>query len=106
MGKMVIAAYQPKPGKEADLLRLLREHLPILWKQGLATERKPLVMKAADGTFLEVFEWQSEAAVEAAHANPVVLAMWDRFQQACEFRKLGDLAEAQEMFPHFEPLEP
>jgi hypothetical protein len=27
---IVIVAYKPKPGKEADLLQLTREHVPLL----------------------------------------------------------------------------
>ena len=30
MGDMVIVAYRPKPGKEADLLALTRDHVPAL----------------------------------------------------------------------------
>jgi hypothetical protein len=33
MGKVVIVAYRPRPGKEKELLRLTREHLPILRRQ-------------------------------------------------------------------------
>jgi hypothetical protein len=29
MGVFVITAYRPHPGKEADLLQLVREHLPV-----------------------------------------------------------------------------
>jgi hypothetical protein len=47
MGKFVIVAYRPRPGKEQELLQLTREHLPILRSQGLATDRPSYVMKSA-----------------------------------------------------------
>lgn len=105
MGVFVIAAYRPHPGKEADLLQLVREHLPILRGEGLATERPPLVMRAADGTLLEVFEWASREAVERAHASAAVQQLWERFGAVCDYTKLADLREAGEMFAHFEPVE-
>ena len=65
MGVFVIAAYRPKKGKER-----------------LVTDRPPYLMRAADGTFVEVFEWKSAAAIEAAHGNSAVQAMWARFEES------------------------
>jgi len=102
MGQMVIAAFRPKPGKESDLLACTRDHLPILRAEGLVTARPSLVLRAHDGSLLEIFEWQSQAAVDAAHANPRVLALWKRYEACCDYITLGDLAEARSMFPHFD----
>jgi hypothetical protein len=36
MGEMVIACYRPKPGKDAELLDLVRGHVPVvqrLWER-------------------------------------------------------------------------
>lgn len=74
-GVCVIVAYRPKRGKEADLLSLVRARVPTLRQEGLVTERAPVIMRAIDGTLIEVSEWQSRAAIEAAHQNPNVLAM-------------------------------
>ena len=76
MGTISIAAYRPKPGREADLLELTRQHIPVLRGLGLVTDRKPIAMRAADGTIVEVFEWLSADAISHAHSNPVVQAMW------------------------------
>ncbi len=54
---IVIVAYQPKPGKEADLLQLTREHVPLLRAEGLATDFPVTACRAKDGTVVEVFEW-------------------------------------------------
>ena len=105
MGEFTIAVYRPKPGKEADLLQVVKEHVPILRKEGLATDRVAHVMKAKDGTIVEVFEWTSQAAIEAAHKNPNVLVLWGRFNEACELIKLDDLPETKAMFPGFEPID-
>jgi len=101
---VVVVAYRPKPGKEADLLQLTREHVPLLRAQGLATERPVVAAKAADGTVVEVFEWAPGGVVKA-HANPVVLELWKRYADACEIVPLASLAESSTMFASFAPLD-
>lgn len=105
MGEMVIACYRPKPGKDADLLALVREHVPTLRAQGLATERPVTAMRASDGTIVEVFEWRSAEAVERAHHDAVVQRLWERFLLVSDFGTLAALPGSAEPFPHFEPLE-
>jgi hypothetical protein len=101
MGSMVIALFRPKPEKAADLMACMRDHLPVLRAQGLATSRPSVVLRAADGTLLEIFEWVSQAAIDAAHFNPAVLALWGRYAACCDYVTLGDLKEAGSMFPGF-----
>lgn len=61
-------------------------------------------MKAADGTILEVFEWRSAQAIERAHHEPAVLALWAEFEAACEYVPLTSLAESQAPFAEFDAL--
>lgn len=84
------------------VLAVVREHVPTLQRLGLATDRASLVMRAADGTLVEAFVWASSAAIAAAHHHPEVLAMWQRFEAACEYTSLNDLAEARHPFAEFE----
>ena len=105
MGHVSIVCYRPKPGKEAQLLELTRQHIPILRAQGLVTDREPYLMRAADGTLVEVFEWKSADAIEAAHANPEVGKLWQRYADLCDYVKLGDLAETRELFANFEQID-
>jgi len=102
MGYLVIAVYRPKPGKDTELLALVRDHLPALRAEGLATERAPVVLRAEGGRLLEIFEWASKEAVDRAHTNPAVLALWERFGAVSEYARLADLKEAGELFAHFE----
>jgi len=105
MGVMVIVAYRPRPGKEALLLELTKEHLPVLRGQGLATELPSYAMRAADGTIIEVFEWVSQEAIAAAHTNPVVLKMWERYAEACEYTPLINVKECSDLFAGFAPID-
>ena len=105
MGQFVIAAYRPRPGMEARLLELVKDHLPILRSQGLVTDRPAYAMRAKDGTILEVFEWKSPEAINAAHTNQAVLAMWARFNEACSYESLANLEESKQLFAGFEPID-
>lgn len=103
-GVIVIVGYRPKPGKEKELLDLVRSRVPTLRKENLVTERVPTIMRARDGTIIEVSEWKSTDAIDAAHKNPNVLAMWNKFFALCDCVPLKSLAEAEEMFAGFEPV--
>ena len=104
MGDLVIVAYRPKAGREADLLALTRAHVPDLRDLGLATDRPATVMRGKDGTIVEVFEWKA-GAVATAHENPAVQAMWSRYAEVCDYVPLSALSEAQDLFATFEPIE-
>ena len=101
---LVVVAYRPKPGKEADLLQLTREHVPLLRAEGLATDRPVIAGRAQDGTIVEVFEWVVVGGVERAYTNPVVMKLWERYAAACDIVPLTSLAEAATMFASFTPL--
>jgi len=106
MGVMVMALFRPKAGLEAELMACMRDHLPTLRGRGLATDRPSTIMRASDGTLVEIFEWVSQAAIDAAHHDPEVGKLWQRYAGCCDYVTLGDLAEAREMFPGFELVTP
>src|ERR1700685_1503367 len=98
MGSISVACYKPKAGCEAALAELVLGHLPPLRAQGLVTERASIVMRAADGTIIEIFEWVSTEAIASAHTNPVVGDLWKRFEAVCRYDTPSNLAEFQNMF--------
>jgi quinol monooxygenase YgiN len=103
-GIIVIVAYRPKAGREKDLLEIVRSRVPTLLQEGLVTDRVPVIMRAKDGTIIEVSEWKSREAIEEAHKNPRVLAMWDKFFAVCDCVPLKTVPEAEMMFAGFEPM--
>jgi len=104
MGRVVIACYKPKAGKEKALRALIVDHVPTLRRIGLVTERTPILMEAKDGTLIEVFEWASPEAIEAAHAHPAVLRMWEEYGKVCDFIPAAQVPEAAQMFAEFTPF--
>lgn len=105
MGIIVISVYKPKPGKDAELLEVVKTHVPILRELGMASEREVTAMKAKDGTLLEIFEWVSAKAIEDAHKHPRVHKMWGEFEACCQYIKLVDVPESSSLFAEFEPVE-
>ena len=105
MGRIVIAAYRPKEGRNAELRELMRTHVLRLRQEGLVTDRASIVMEAADGTIVEVFEWKSKEAIEAAHSNAEVAKMWSEYSEVCEYVPIANVTEATQLFSEFTPLE-
>ena len=105
MGRIVVVVYKPFRDQEAAVLDIVRHHLPVLRGEGFVTNRKPVVMKAADGCIIEVFEWKSREAIEAAHYNPAVQELWMRAAKVCEFVKPVDIKEFHEPFSEFEAID-
>ncbi len=101
---MVIAAYQPKPGRAADLLALARDHVPYLRSLGLASDRPAVMMQAQNGTILEVFEWLDGAAARA-HEMPEIHKLWEKYGEVCDYVPLATLPEAANLFAMFTPVD-
>ena len=105
MGRFAIVAYTPKAGQEEQLLAAVRKHLQVLQAEQLVTERPAYVMRAGDGTLVEVFEWRSAEAIQKAHGNPAVQALWAEFGAACDYTPLAKLAETHQMFAEFDAVD-
>jgi hypothetical protein len=104
MGRAVIVVYKPKLGKDRELMAAVRKHLQVLGQENLVTDTPAHVMRAADGSVLEVFEWRSSEAISQAHSNAAVQALWREFGDACEYVPLATLSEASQLFAEFESL--
>jgi hypothetical protein len=103
-GRIVIACYKPKPGKEKALRALIVDHVATLRRIGLVTDRVPTLMEAKDGTLIEVFEWTSAEAIQAAHGHPAVLRMWEEYSKVCDYVPVAQVPEAAQMFSEFTPF--
>jgi len=104
MGRIVIACYRPKLGKESELEKLCKIHVKRLLKEVLVTDRKPILMKSFDGTIIEVFEWKSKDAIEEAHTNIEVQKMWSEYAEVCDYEIPNNIKEFSDMFSEFTPL--
>ena len=104
MERITIVVYKPKKGKEKALLEVVEDHMPVLKRQGLITDRQPIVMRASDGSIVEVFGWKSAKAISDAHHNPEVQKLWERFGAVCDFEIPVNVQEFHNMFSEFAPV--
>ena len=104
MGLISIAAFRPKPGKDAELIRVIDDRLPLLRRLGLASDRAEVRCRSKDGVVITISEWTSQEAIDRAHKTPEVLALWGRFAACCEWLKLDSIAECREDFATFEAI--
>ena len=103
--KVFIAVYKPHPGCEEKLRTLVAQHYPALRGLGLVTERDNWVMKAEDGTLIEIGEWQNDDAADRAHRAPQIENLWNAMAKVASFETLASLVEASKLFPHFDPVQ-
>lgn len=104
VGEVVMAAYRPRAGQDAALRAIVADHVRTLRRLGFATGRPVTLLRAADGTYVEIFEWRPGAA-QRAHEHPEVQRLWGAMAEVADFPKLADLAESQRPFPHFTVVE-
>ena len=101
-----ICTYKVKPGKEAEMERLLALHWPTLHKVGLVTDEKARVYRGlpskkpggehgAARTYVQILLWRDEKGPDLAHHDPNVMAVWE---------PMGAICEEME-FPNFELIE-
>jgi hypothetical protein len=102
--KVVFAMYRPNQGKDAELRGLIARHVPALKKLGLVTKRDPLLLRASDRSYIEIFEWVSDEAARKAHEHREIAEIWEQMGVVGSFGKLRDLAEVDKEFPHFVPV--
>lgn len=105
MGRVVIVVYRPLKGKEAALEHIVKSHHAVLRQHQFVTSRHPVLMKALDGSIVEVFEWVSQEAIERAHTHPVVGQLWEKFGEVCTYEKPVDVNEFHNLFSEFESVD-
>lgn len=102
--EIVFALYRPHAGRDAELRHLIAQHLPVLRRLELVTDRPAILVRARDGTYVEVFEWRTEESARLAHEHPEVAKVWEAMGAVADFPTLDSLGEAKERFSHFEPV--
>ena len=100
-----IAVYRPHKGKDAELRALIKDHAPTLRRLDLITGRPAVVMKAKDGSYIEICEWATPDSGQLAHGHPEVAKIWQAMGEVADFLHFEDLEESKVRFPHFKPVD-
>ena len=80
-----LVMYRAKPGSEAKLLELCKQHAPALRASGLLGQEPVRLYRANDlrrhgepePYLIETFEWKTPDAGEVAHQTPEIMAVWE-----------------------------
>ncbi len=92
---LAIAIVRPYPGKDAEVLAVLRDLYSILTRKGYS--RDELYQDAKDERYFNLRYWTSEESRRHAYDDSDVQRCWLRLSQICEveqvFEKLHSLTE-------------
>jgi hypothetical protein len=105
MGRILVVVYKPFRGKEGDVLDVIGHHMPVLRAEGLATDRKPILMRSDDGSIIEIFEARSAEAIQQAAYNTKIQELWMAMGRISEFIKPTEVQEFQTLFSQFESID-
>ena len=103
MGHMAVVCYRAQRGAEEALHALCASHYAKLYVLGFVTRRLPVFLAARDGCVVQVLEWKSQDAIEAAGKHAAVLDLRRAYQAVSELVPLSALSEAAEALALFEP---
>lgn len=99
----VLCTFRVVPGREDDMLALLRDHEAVMRELDLVTEEPSRCWRGEDGPdrpfFVKVFTWRSAEAVDAAHKHPDVQRNWEAMEPLCEERDGRPSMEFPHVFP-------
>jgi hypothetical protein len=82
-------------------VQLVGEEIETLRRRGHVTDRAVPVVRTSGGELLVILEWSTDHAVEDAHADPEVLAVWDRKAVLAEYIAPRDLTGSEVPFASF-----
>jgi hypothetical protein len=101
-----VCTYKVKPGKEAEMERLLAVHWTTLHRAGLVTDEPARILRGlasgkpddrhgAASTYIEMFSWKEDKSPDLAHQSPDVMAVWEPMGALCDHME----------FPSFEQVD-
>lgn len=103
MGRIAVVCYRAQRGAEEALHALCASHYAKLYGLGFVTRRLPVFLRARDGSVVQVLEWKSQHAIEAAGQHPAVLELRRAYAEVSELVPLAALPEAAAALALFEP---
>lgn len=103
MRRLAIVCYRATAGAEAELHALCASHYARLYKLGFVTRRLPVFLSAGERSIVQVMEWKSQQAIEAASSHPAVIELRRAYAEVSELVPLAALHEASEPLALFEP---
>jgi hypothetical protein len=104
MTRIACAAYRPRAAASVDLFEFFRRELQVLRQRGHVTQRPAPVLQTRTGELVVILEWSSEHAVDDAHGDPDVMALWAQKAELADYIAPADLAGADVPFASWKVL--
>jgi hypothetical protein len=100
--RLALCAYRPREGRARELEEFLALEIGILRARGHITERRAPVCRTERGELLTIVEWRTARSVDEAHADPVIVELWERKQDLAEYLGADGLARGDVPFASYE----
>lgn len=78
--------------------KLVKQHTPLLYKEGLISGRPVTLLESRNGILIEIFEWASVNAKRKAHENSKILELWEKMEKTGRNVSLSRIGEADDLF--------
>jgi len=89
---LAIAIVRPYPGKDEEVLAVLRDLYSILTRKGYS--RDELYRDANDQRFFNLRHWRTEESRRQAYDDPDVQQCWLKLSQICEVEQVFEKLHA------------
>lgn len=100
--RLSLSAYRPRVDDRHRLEEHLRQEIAALRSRGHITERPVPICRTEAGEYLVVLEWSTTTAVDDAHADAAILAIWERKAELFEYVGVSELARASVPFAAYD----
>jgi hypothetical protein len=102
--RLVLCVYRPRDGRATELEEYLPLEIATLRSRAYITQRVVPVCRTERGEYLAIIEWRTARSVDEAHADPVIVKLWDRKQELAEYVGVDGLARAELPFASYEVI--
>ncbi|HUG29697.1 MAG TPA: hypothetical protein VMQ65_04170 [Candidatus Limnocylindria bacterium] len=100
--RLALCVYRPRDGRAAELEQFLPLEIATLRSRAYITQRGVPVCRTERGDYLAIVEWRTARSVDEAHADPVIVELWDKKQELAEYVGVDGLARADQPFASYE----
>jgi hypothetical protein len=100
--RMSLSAYRPRIEDRQALEDHLRHEVIEMRARGYITDRPVPICTTEAGEYLVVLEWSSTTAVDDAHADPEIMAIWERKARLFEYIGVSELVRSDVPFASYD----
>jgi len=97
-----LSAYRPRSSADDLVIEHFRGEVAVLRDRGYITSRAVPICRTPRGEYLAIIEWSTPTAVDEAHADDAVLAIWRAKEQLLVYLGPAELDRSEVPFVSYE----